>query len=158
MRLAFIIDKVGKTFKKGSNLYSIVSSNFQGKHLKQLRDWFVKEWTEVDNFEDTKSGLIIPAPLLVIENQKLLGGLAFTRFEVSGNLELWINALLVAPECRGLGIGSELINAAVVEAKHLSIHELFVYTHIPKLYQKAGWLNVSDHGEHKVLKIIIAIE
>jgi GNAT superfamily N-acetyltransferase len=138
-------------------MFSVVSSNSEPHHLKQLREWFVVEWGQIDPFETTKYGFIVPSPLLVIDGQKLLGGLAFTRYPISGNEEmrLWINALFVAPEHRGIGIGSQLIQEAEIEAERIKEKELFVYTNAPELYQKLGWLNVDSSAEYIVLKRVV---
>lgn len=139
-------------------MFSIFSSNSKPHQLKQLHEWFVLEWGQIDPFEDTKNGFIVPSPLLAVDGQKLLGGLAFTRYPVPGSEEigLWVNGLFVAPEHRGIGIGSQLIQAAEVESAGIKAIELFVNTNVPELYQKLGWLNVDGNGECKVLKKVVA--
>jgi GNAT superfamily N-acetyltransferase len=135
-------------------MFSVVSSNSQPHHLKQLRDWFVAEWGRVDPFESSKDGLVSPSPLLAIDGVQLLGGLAFTRYAVSGSekIGLWINALFVAPAHRGMGIGSELIRGSKAEAARIKESELFAYTDVPELYQKLGWQVESHSAEGTVLK------
>lgn len=135
-------------------MFSIISSNSAPHHLKQLREWVEAEWDEVDPFEGAAEGFIVPPPLLAIDDQKLLGGLAFSSFPIPGSEEIgvWVNALLVTPEHRSIGISSQLVQAAEVEAECIKVKELFVYTDVPKLYLKLGWSIVDSSGESTVLK------
>ena len=139
-------------------MFSVVSSTSAPHHLKQLREWFVGEWGHVDPFEATEDNFVVPSPLLVIDGQKLLGGLDFSKYPKPGSekIGLWINALFVAPEHRGVGIGSRLVQAAEAEAASLGAQELFVYTGVRELYQKLDWLDVDSGGEWKVLSRSLA--
>ena len=134
-------------------MFYIIRSNFKSHHLRQLREWFELEWGHAYQFEDSMHGLIIPSPLLAIDGQNLIGGLAFTRYaiNVNGEMRLWVNALFVAPGKRRVGVGTRLIRAAQNEAVSIQEKELFVHTGIPNLYQALGWTTV-DSGERTVLK------
>ena len=139
-------------------MFSVVSSTSAPHHLKQLREWFVAEWGKVDPFEGTEDDFPVPSPILVTDGHKLLGGLAFSTYPKPGLEEtgLWINALLVAPEHRGVGMGSQLVQAAEAEAVSIGARELFVYTEVPELYRKLAWLDVDNSGEWKVLRRTLA--
>ncbi len=134
-------------------MFSVISSNAAPHHLQQLREWFIAEWGEMDSFSGPDDGYSVPSPLLVVDGQELLGGLAFTSYPIPGSEELglWINALIVAPEHRGSGLGSQLIQAAEVEAIHANEQELFVYADHQEFYQRLGWQNVDSSGERAVL-------
>ena len=54
-------------------MISVISSKLQPQYLKQLRDWFVLEWGEVDPFEGTGTGFELPPPLLALDEERLLG-------------------------------------------------------------------------------------
>ena len=135
-------------------MISIISSRSTPAHLKQLRDWFVSEWGKVDPFEGVDGNRILPAPLLAVDGNQLLGGLAFTYAAVQGTdkIGLWINALFVLPKHRRHGIGSVLVTTAVVEAKGIEAIELFVYSALPDFYQKLGWCVIDDGGTDTVLR------
>jgi predicted N-acetyltransferase YhbS len=139
-------------------MFSVISSNKQPRHLELLRRWCLAEWRKIDSFESSDKGIAVPVPLLAVLDQKLIGGLAFTSYPVPGNncSGLWINALIVAPEHRGKGVGSQLIMAAETEAKRVESASLFVYTSIQSLYQKLGWVELSTSGESSVLQKVIA--
>jgi len=124
------------------------------RHLNQLREWFELEWGHVDPFDGNHSGFVVPAPLVAIDDRKqLVGGLAFSSFSRPGSdgIAIWVNALLVAPEHRGLGIASQLVQAAELEASRMNANELFVLTDVSNLYQKLGWRTVETSGRDVVL-------
>ena len=139
-------------------MFSVVSSNTQPQHLELLREWCLAEWSKVDSFDCSDKGIAVPAPLVAVLDQKLIGGLAFTSYPVPGNtnLGLWINAVIVAPEHRGKGVGSQLIIAAESEASSINATALFVYSSVLRLYQKHGWVELSSSGESSVLKKVLS--
>lgn len=87
-------------------MISIIDSNSDPFHTNLLRKWFVEEWGEIDPFEGVVKSVEVPRPLLLIENEKLIGGLAFTSAVKPNSNEfgVWVNALLVLPEYRGQGL------------------------------------------------------
>lgn len=54
------------------------------------------------------------------------------------DLSPWLAALLVWPEQRGLGIGSQLVRALVAEAARLDIPRFYLGTDIPQYYIRLG--------------------
>lgn len=47
--------------------------------LGQLREWFETEWDDVDPFAGPHPEIVIPTPVVAVDDQSsLLGGLAFT--------------------------------------------------------------------------------
>ena len=138
----------------------ISSSNIDPAHLEQLREWFISEWGEVDPFQNPGNEYAIPSPIVASEDKKLLGGLSFTIAPkpMSADAGIWINAVLVAPEHRGLGIASKLVQAAESEARLSGQNELYVYSEYPELYVKLGWHVEKDDGKSSVLKKVLINE
>ena len=134
-------------------MYKLSNTLVDPVHLAQLREWFISEWAEVDPFEVSHEGLQVPSPIVITENDRLLGGLSFTWAQKPNVAEMaiWINAVLVSPEYRGMGLASQLIQAAESEAKNSGVNELFVYSEFPRLYQKLGWQVREGEGASKVL-------
>ena len=135
--------------------YSILSAGDAPQYLDQLRTWFEAEWGRIDPFEGSHADFEIPSPILALDAQSILaGGLAFSSFAQSaeGEVSIWINALLVAPEHRRSGLASRLIQAALVDAAPIGLgkglSKLFVRTDVPDLYEKLDWQAVerSDAG------------
>ena len=140
-------------------MISIVSSRLASFHLSQLREWIIGEWGKADPFEGVYDEPVVPPPLLVVDGDQLLGGLAFTNAPVqsSDKIGLWINALFVLPEHRRRGIGSMLVAEAQTAASDANVDELFVFTDAPILYQKLDWSIIDDTGTNTVLrKCIVA--
>ena len=143
------------------NLTTILSSRDAPHYLKQLSDQFEQEWGVIEPFEGTHPEILVPVPLVAIDGRDLLvGGLAFSSYlqPATKELAVWINAVFVALESRRMGIASNLIQHAVIEAARIHIKELFVYTHIPSLYQNLGWNIVERGNTHSVLAYGLALE
>jgi N-acetylglutamate synthase-like GNAT family acetyltransferase len=88
-------------------------------------------------------------PLVALTSSKALaGGLAFiaAKSPLSDERAVWINAVLVAPECRRQGIGRRLIEAAQEAAARVGISRLYALTELPGLYSKLDWSTVSNDG------------
>jgi GNAT superfamily N-acetyltransferase len=138
-------------------MFSITTSSAAPDKLQLLRKWLVAEWGEIDPFEGTIEGVDVPLPLLALENENLVGGLSFTSAMTPGSekIGLWINTLLVALECRGKGIATQLVKQASIEALRTNASVLYVYTAVPALYQKLGWEIVNSSGGNTVLKMVL---
>lgn len=125
---------------------------------KALHDLFVQEWGEVDPFSNEKEGLPLPTPLIALSDDDLIGGLAFTRYPAPKTdvMALWVNALLVKPDFRKQGVSKRLIEMAMQQALMLGETRLYVYTHIPYLYESIGWVIEEQNEEHFVLSYSLA--
>jgi GNAT superfamily N-acetyltransferase len=137
-----------------SQEYFIVNASSAPQHLDQLRDWFESEWGHIDPFEGTHLGFKVPRPILALDAQKhLAGGLAFSSFRRPGGEELsvWINALLIAPEHRRMGLASRLIEDAHDCAAGLGVQKLYASTDVPALYEKLAWRILEVAGADTIL-------
>ena len=78
-------------------MLEIVDSNQYGSYLVELMEMFRSEWSDLEPFTTEINGYPIPRPLLAINDGKLVGGLAFTRFPIpkSETQSLWVNAVFV---------------------------------------------------------------
>lgn len=137
---------------------AIVNSSKAPHLLPRFRAWVESEWGNVDPFTSTAEALIVPAPILAVEQDQLLGGLSFTDHALPDSKEsgVWINTLLVAAQFRNRGIGASLIKAAEAEAARLGIGELFVFTEIPRFYEKLGWTRVKRVDDNTVLRRLLS--
>lgn len=135
-------------------MHSILCTQIDPNHLVQLREWFVSEWGEIDPFDSKESGIQIPTPIVITEDDELIGGLSFTSAQKpdSTKIVIWVNAVLVSPKHRRIGVASKLVEAAELNAASHRISELFVYTNVPGLYKKLGWQTLETGGEATVLK------
>ncbi|PCI87142.1 MAG: hypothetical protein COB24_06960 [Hyphomicrobiales bacterium] len=136
-------------------MLSILNSEFESPHLKPLHDWFTEEWGEGDFYNTHHEGYAILAPLIALDDDKLAGGLAFSRFKNPENdgMALWVNALLVAPEQRGKGVASALLTAAAQAALQMGETQLFALTDVPQLYLKQKWSLVEGTKDQNIVKL-----
>ncbi|MDN3679104.1 GNAT family N-acetyltransferase [Vibrio tapetis subsp. quintayensis] len=135
-------------------MIDIVESQTGSRYLTEVTRLFQSEWPDFEPYTPVVNGFEVPLPILALSNADLVGGLAFTRFpEPNANRQaLWINAVLVEAKSRKQGVSSNLIRRAESLAKHNGELSLYVYTHIPTLYQKLGWEVTDTSDEHMVLR------
>ena len=130
-----------------------------GPHYsKELRELLQSEWKEIDPFEGHHESFQVPPPLVAIEEQAMLvGGLSFTSFAnpKREDLALWINAVLVVPAYRRLGIASKLIAKAEREASRLGFQEMFVQTEFSSLYQLLNWTVSKTNKNETILSKVL---
>lgn len=131
-------------------MISVCTPSHDSALVNEFRSWVETEWGEVDPF----TGNDLPSPILALRDGSLVGGLSFTYSCIPGTQEmaLWINTLLVAPECRRMGIGSKLIAAAESSGKLAGQAELYVFTDIAGIYEKLGWEIRGTTDNNTVLK------
>ena len=140
-------------------MYDITSTRVGSAYSDQLQEWFIAEWGQVDPFSSNDIDHPLPCPIIATQDNKLLGGLSFTFAKIPNSTELgmWINAVLVAPEYRGLNIASKLVQSAEVEATRMGEQHLYVYSEFPELYEKLGWQVEVIDGDSKALKKVLAV-
>jgi predicted N-acetyltransferase YhbS len=138
-------------------MISVCISSPDSEQVAEFRGWVETEWGKVDSFVE-KNGKVLPAPILALKDEALVGGLSFTYSSIPGTQELalWINTLLVAPEFRRMGIGNKLITAAESCVELFGADQLYVFTEIAEIYQKLGWHIHSNIGKSTVLRKEIA--
>lgn len=83
--------------------------------------------------------------------------------ETHPHYQHWLGSVYVLPECRGLGIGSELIRYTVDNAHQLAVDELYLYTRKKQyFYSKLGWKPVETpiyHGRKVIImKQILSVK
>jgi len=139
---------------------TLVNSTSMPHLLAQFNDWVRLEWGKPTRPAPVDRSLPLPASILAVENDTLLGGLGFTRFARPGSerLGVWIDTLYVAPAFRKRGIASDLVRAAEAEARALALDELFVYTALPALYERLDWQRVDVHEAATILRRSLAKE
>jgi len=66
----------------------------------------------------------------------------------------WLAAMLVVPEHRGQGVGSNLVRALLKEAARLGVRQLYLGTDIPDYYAKLGAaMYEEDSGDYCIMVI-----
>lgn len=50
-----------------------------------------------------------------------------------------VKSLAVGPDCRGMGVGTALVSAAIEQARQLGVPKVFALTLEPKFFERAGF-------------------
>ena len=82
----------------------------------------------------------IPLSLVALRDGRPVGtvNLVENDNEERPDLTPWLAALLVVPECRGMGFGTRLVRALLVEAARLGIPRVYLGTDITDYYARLG--------------------
>ncbi|CDT58580.1 GNAT family N-acetyltransferase [Vibrio coralliirubri] len=126
-------------------------------YWSELEGLFQSEWSDF-KFKDTyKENVKLPPVITVLRDNVVIGGLAYSYFQEPHQVRdvVWINAVFVAPQWRGQGIASELINRGVRQVSSGVQSQLYAYTNIMGLYQGLGWsvVDIESEPNHKVMSI-----
>ncbi|WP_210473038.1 GNAT family N-acetyltransferase [Vibrio crassostreae] len=126
-------------------------------YWSELEGLFQSEWSDF-KFKDTyKDSVQLPPVIVVLRDNVVIGGLAYSYFQEPHQVRdvVWINAVFVAPQWRGQGIASELINRGVRQVSSTVQTQLYAYTNITGLYQGLGWsvVDIESEPNHKVMSI-----
>ena len=122
------------------------------EYIETIGTWHWEEWGHadpqgsleswIDGIASRTNRLSIPATLIAIENSLLLGSICLVEndMDIRADLTPWVAGLLVAPEHRNHGVGSELMKQAMSFAADAGIETLYLYTSTAEsLYLKLGW-------------------
>jgi GNAT superfamily N-acetyltransferase len=119
-----------------------------------LADWFAQEWAPYygpGGPGDARADLAarcnrahLPIGLVAIRDGRIPGTAALDRDTATG-LTPSVVGLLVAPDCRGRGVASALLESAERLAGQLGYDELFISTSVLQvLPQRNGWQQTGD--------------
>jgi len=137
----------GNAIPNLSQSFYIADPGLAAPHLDELHKRFQSEWPDYQPLAPTDRA--VPAPVVALTLSGVLaGGLAFAgaKAPLSDERAIWINAVLVAPEYRRQGLGSQLIAAAERSAVQFGISRLYALTELPTLYSKLDWSILSNDG------------
>ena len=122
--------------------------------VPQLAAWSYAEWRPVCDhlgvtFDDVVAGHArrantdaLPLGIVATAEGDLLGGGALKADDLPlrADLTAWIGGIFVAPEQRGHGVATAIIERLVEEARRLQLPRLYLWTNSAAgLYAKLGW-------------------
>lgn len=128
--------------------------------IRQLAQWNLDEWGRFDpsnTLEKMVAGLSERLnrdrlPIALVANDKTASGAGLPLGMVCLKLAAmrsrpqygpWLGNLYVVPEYRNAGIGSALVNRALLEARKLGVLELYLWTEKAEhFYQRFGFKSV----------------
>ena len=120
------------------------------EHLGSVARWIHEEWwsdkpghtveTMASRLGEASDQNAVPLSLVALLAGNPVGtvNLVANDNEERPDLAPWLAALLVVPEHRGQGVGSNLVRALLKEAARLRVRQLYLGTDIPDYYAKLG--------------------
>lgn len=120
---------------------------------EQLATWHVREWqavfpewTEQDAVAEFNTQLQfseLPATWLAYQGQRLVGSISALLEdapELNDVAGPWLASFYIVPECRGQGVGQQLMIAAKNAVTNLGYPQWYLFTpHHQEYYSKHGW-------------------
>jgi N-acetylglutamate synthase-like GNAT family acetyltransferase len=120
--------------------------------IQILAAWHHAEWKELLlgwTLEQAESDLRshtgrrqVPTTFIALQGDWVIGSVSLLAADLDGweHLTPWVASVYVQPECRGKGIGRQLVLRAVEEAKELGFTSLFLWTAGQvTFYERLGW-------------------
>ena len=133
--------------------------------------WFLREWRDfygdkswevvAETFYKRLNRNRIPLSLVAFEDDSPFGTISLLEESISTHKHLtpWLGGLYVCEEQRRHGIGKQLIEAAVGEARKLGIEQLFIgIRRAEDYYMKLGWKFVERTTYHEEEIIIMRLD
>ncbi len=130
---------------------SIIYQKAKLRNIKKMQELVLPE---------VKSGIIlfrsddeiannIRSYTLAIDNDKLVG---FVALHIHAPELAEVRSLIVSQEMRGKGVGRELVNECIKEAKYLGVKQLFTLTYQKEFFEKLNFKEIPKESlpEHKI--------
>ena len=120
------------------------------EHLESVARWIHEEWwadkpghsveSMATRLKDAHNKDEIPLSLLALHRDRPVGTVNLVVNDNEERLDLtpWLAALLVLPENRGRGVGSQLVRTLSAEALRLGVRRMYLGTDIPQYYSRLG--------------------
>jgi predicted N-acetyltransferase YhbS len=135
--------------------------------IPTLSKWFLREWRDfygdkswevvAETFYERLNRSRLPLSLVAFEDGSPFGTISLLEESISTHKHLapWLGGLYVCEEQRRHGIGRQLIEAGVGEARKLRIEQLFIgIRRAEDYYMKLGW-KIAERTNYYAEDIII---
>ncbi|WP_430109517.1 GNAT family N-acetyltransferase [Paenibacillus sp. B1-33] len=117
--------------------------------LEQVSQWLWKQWASEKPYEAIKYAVEhhvyvdrVPMTFVALLCGQPVGTVSLWMNDLKCRQDLypWMASLYVTEAARGQGVGAELQNHAIKEAKRLGFDNLFLITDFIGFYEKQGWV------------------
>jgi len=140
----------------------------QPKLIPILAAWFFDEWGHnypdltLEIFEGKLWGRLnrdkLPLVIVLIQDGSPIASasLKIQEMETHPQYLHWLGSVYVLPEFREQGLGSQLVQYTIGEAKRLGVRDLYLYTHSREIfYTRLGWEPVERPTYHGRMVLIM---
>ena len=123
------------------------------RFISTLARWFHDQWGHLQPETSIEKRITrlhdrckktggVPLTLIAIKDHGVVGTASLVKHDMDVHLELtpWLSSVYVAKEHRNQGIGSQLVNRIVQEAKNMDTKMLYLFTPDREgFYTRLGW-------------------
>ena len=137
------------------------------EYVGALAAWHRREWGHLrpDESVEARADKLrawsgyrqIPTVFIATVEETLLGSAMLVAHDMETRMQWtpWLAGVVVAPECRGRGIGASLAEHAATEACALGFSTLYLYTlSTEEYYARLGWKRI-EHDSY--LGVVVTI-
>ena len=138
--------------------------------IPRIAQWCYSEWghlTPGNSLDQTIARFrrrihpgTIPETFVALDGDQIVGTASLVANDLSLRPDLtpWMASVYVDAQYRGLGVGSELVQAMIAEAAALDVEQLYLITHDQmSLYRRLGWQEIERiayRGEDVTIMVI----
>ena len=130
-------------------MIEVVDLRQKAEHLDEAVKMFWNQWGSSTNYNfyydcmrsSSNGSSDLPRFYIAVENNLIVGTYALLRNDLISRQDLtpWFACLYVVPERRGNGIGTMLLEHALLETNKLGYPNLYLCTNLEGYYEKHGW-------------------
>ena len=123
----------------------------------QMPDIFPSKLTKI--YENRLSLHQIPETFVALQDHEVVGTASLVTHDMSTRMDLspWLAAVYIKAECRALGIGSQLVQAIMDEAKILGLERFYLFTpDQASFYARLGW-QVLEETEYRGEQVTVMV-
>lgn len=152
-------------------LIELLDLKQQPQHLAQLATWHHREWSHLNpqqnlhlRQKEMQSHLgqaFIPTTFIATEQEVLIGSAAIIESDMDTHPELtpWLASVYVKPECRGKGIGTDLVNYTMQQSKMNGLDKLYLFTPDQEIfYKNLGWTIMKEEEYRDIAVTIMSVQ
>jgi len=133
-------------------MLEILSLATRPESIAPLAMWHFGEWGNLNPTNDVAARCLklqrhlqehsIPTTFIAVDGEELLGSASLVEQDLDLRPEYtpWLASVFVSPEHRARGIGRQLVQRVMAEAKSLAVPQLYLFTfHHDRFYASLGW-------------------
>jgi N-acetylglutamate synthase-like GNAT family acetyltransferase len=143
-----------------------------GEHrgaIPEISEWLHAEWGHLmpdvspskvaEIFENRCTPHQMPETFVALQDGEIVGTASLVDHDMSTHMDLtpWLAAVYIKAECRGLGIGSQLVQALMDEVKNLGLARFYLFTpDRASFYARLGW-QVLEETEYRGEQVTVMV-